>query len=59
MILMALGLITATMFWINMWLFIPTPFWAMNLLGIITGVLIMAIGIVDELEFFSFRKVFK
>ena len=52
MILMVLGLMTSTMFWLNMQLPIPSAFMAVNLLGIITGLLIMSIGMCEELSFF-------
>ena len=59
MILMVLGLMTSTMFWLNMQLPIPSAFMAVNLLGIITGLLIMLIGAIDESEFFLPKKIVK
>lgn len=59
MILVVLGLMTSSMFWLNMQLPIPTAFMAVNLLGIITGLLIAAIGTTEQLSFFFSQKEVK
>lgn len=59
MILVVLGLMTSSMFWLNMQLPIPTAFMAVNLLGIITGLLIAVIGTAEELSFFFPQKEVK
>ena len=59
MILMVLGIMTSIMFWLNLQLPIPTAFMVMNLLGIVTSLLIVLIGVIDESEFLFSKKTVK
>ena len=59
MILMAFGLITAVIFYINLSLLVTTPYLVMNLLGVITSLLIMLVGAIDESDFFFPKKIAK